>query len=184
MDSLSLKDLNKVVAEMKTIRKCTNLAIHILEHHIQIVPSCSTHFFAKYAEQNHFIKLLIISDKMFCLWITLNLFDLWSFWILVLAGVRLEDNSSNSANKFRWTLVVMNPVAMVQFFEAIYTGIFKYLLAASSIKERLFGPVSTYCGIIKNKECYIYIILYSYAKSFIWLNCTISYNLILNMLWI
>lgn len=76
MDSLSLEDLNKAAAEMKTTRECTNPIILILKRHVQIVASCSPHFFTKCIKQNLFIRLLIISNGMSTIWITLNPSDL------------------------------------------------------------------------------------------------------------
>lgn len=43
----------------------------------------------------------------------------------------------------------MNLVAIAQFFEALYTSIFKYFLIARFIKSRLLGPISTYFKIIE-----------------------------------
>ncbi len=102
MDSLSLEDLNKAAAEIKTTGKCTNPVILTLGRHVQIVASRSPHSFAKCAEQNLFIRSLMISDGMSTVWITLNPSDLRSFLVLILAGVRLGDSGSNtSAEEFR-----------------------------------------------------------------------------------
>lgn len=70
VDSLSLEDLNKAAAEIKTTGKCTNPAILTLERYVQIVASRSPHSFAKCAEQNLFIRSLMISDGMSTVWIT------------------------------------------------------------------------------------------------------------------
>ncbi len=64
MDSLSLEDLNKATAEIKTTGKCTNHAILTWERQMQIIASRSHHFFAKYAEKNLFIRSLMISNEM------------------------------------------------------------------------------------------------------------------------
>ncbi len=150
MHSLSLEDLNKAAVEIKTTGKCTNPAILTLERQLQIVASHSPHSFAKCAEQNLFIRSLMISNGMSIIWITLNPSDFRSFLVLILASVRLEDSgSSTSAEKFRWATAVMNPVAVAQFFEAICTGILKRLLAAGSTGEGLRGPVSTYYGTVE-----------------------------------
>ncbi len=82
---------------------------------------------------------------MSTIWITLNLSDFCSFLVLILTSVQLEDSTlSTSAKEFRWATAVMNLMAVTQFYEAIYTGIFKHLLATGSIGERLLKPVSTY----------------------------------------
>ncbi len=133
VDSLSLEDLNKVATEIKTTRKCTNPAILTLERQVQIVASRSPHSFAKCAKQNLFIRLFMISDRISTIWITLNPSGFRSFLVLILADVCFEDSgSSTSAKEFRRTTVVMNPVAVAQFFEATCTGIFKRLLVARS----------------------------------------------------
>lgn len=55
----------------------------------------------------------------------------------------LKNSDSNiSIEEFRWTLAVINPVAMAQFFEAICTSIFKCFLAAGFINQRLIRLVS------------------------------------------
>lgn len=43
----------------------------------------------------------------------------------------------------------MNFMAIIQFFKAIYTSIFKRFFAIRSIKSGLFRSVSTYYSIIK-----------------------------------
>lgn len=44
---------------------------------------------------------------------------------------------------------IMNLVAIVRFFKAIYRDIFEYLLAVGSKDEEFFGPISTYFGIVE-----------------------------------
>ncbi len=145
VDSLSLEDLKKVATEIKTTGKCINPAILTFERQVQIVASHSPHSFVKCSEQNVFIRLLMISDRMSTIWITVNLSDLCSFLVLIFASVRLEDNgSSTSAEEFRRATTVMNSVAVAQFFKATCTGIFKCLLAAGFMRGGLIGPVSTY----------------------------------------
>ena len=80
VDSLSLEDLNKAAAEIKTTGKCSNPAILTLERHVQIVASRLPHSFAKCIEQRLIIRSLIISDEMSILWIMLNPSDLQGFW--------------------------------------------------------------------------------------------------------
>lgn len=87
---------------------------------------------------------------MSILWITLNLLDLWSFLILIFANVWFEDNRpTTSIEEFGQATAMINPVAIAQFFEAIYTDIFKCLLATRSIKSGLLKPVLIYFGAIK-----------------------------------
>ncbi len=117
---------------------------------MQIVAFRSPHSFSKCVEQNLFIRSFIMSDGMSTIWITLNPLDLCSFVVLILAGVRLKDSgSSTSAEEFRWTTAVMNPLTVAQFFEATCTGIFKRLLAAGSTGRGQLGPVSTYYGTVE-----------------------------------
>lgn len=142
--------MNKAVAEIKTTEKYFNPTIFTLECHVQIVVSCSLHFFAKYFEQNLIIRALIISNGMFSVWIKLNLLELFSFLILIFAKVQLENNrSATFAGEFRRVTAIINPVTIAQFFETTCTSIFKCLFAAGSTKSGLFGPVSTYFDIIK-----------------------------------
>ncbi len=153
MDSLSLEDLNKAAAEIKTNGKYTNPAILTLEHQVQIVASRSPHSFAKCAKQNLFIRLLMINNGMSIIWITLNPSDLHSFLVLILAGMRLEDSGlSTSAKEFRRATAVINLVAVAQFFEATCTGIFKHLLAARFTGEGLLRPLSTYYEIVETNS--------------------------------
>lgn len=64
VDLISFKDSNKVAIQIKTIEKYINPTILRFECYVQIVVSYSLHFLAKYAEQNVFIRLLIIIDKI------------------------------------------------------------------------------------------------------------------------
>ncbi len=92
----------------------------------------------------------MISGRIFTIRIILNLSDLCSFLVLILAGVCFEDNgSSTSTEEFRRATAVLNPVAVAQFFETTYTNIFKRLLAAGSTREGLLGPVSTYYRMVE-----------------------------------
>lgn len=137
VDSLSLQDLNNSAAKIKITGKCSNPAIFTLERQVQIIAFRFPHFFAKCAKQSLFIKALMTNDGMFTIWITLNPSDLWSFLVLILAGVQLGGNGSNAfAEEFRRATATMNPVAVAQFYEATCTGIFKRLLAAQSTKGK------------------------------------------------
>ena len=52
----------------------------------------------------------------------------------------------------------MNLLAVVQFYETIYTSIFKWFLVARSIINRLFRLVSTYFKKVKiNKQQILYL---------------------------
>lgn len=44
--------------------KYLNSAILILEHHVQIIVSYLSNFFAKYIQQKVIIKILIINDEI------------------------------------------------------------------------------------------------------------------------
>ncbi len=82
---------------------------------------------------------------MSIIWITLNPSDFHSPLVLIFAGVRLKDSgSSTSAKEIKQATVVMNPMAILQFFKAICTSIFKHLLAAGSIGEELLGLILIY----------------------------------------
>lgn len=144
MDLLSLEDLNKAAAEIKKTKKCSNPDILILERHVQIVATHSPNFFAKYFEQRLIIKALIISNRISLLWIMLNLLDFCSFLVLILTRVQLEDNGlAMSTEEFGKIIVIIKPVAITQFFEAICTNIFKHVFVVGSTKCGLLGPVST-----------------------------------------
>lgn len=138
------------MTEIITTNRCTNLAISTLKCQVQIIASCSPHLFTKCAEQSLFIRALMISDGMSILWITLNLSNLQSFLVLIFADVRFENNRpTNSTEEFRQAKSIMNPIAVVQFFKAIYTGIFKCFLATRSIERGLLGTVSIYFGMLE-----------------------------------
>lgn len=79
----------------------------------------------------------------------LNLSDFQSFLILILARVRLKDPGlSTFVEKFVWATTIMNLMAIAQFFEVIYTRIFKYLFTVGSIEDDLLEPVSIYYNIV------------------------------------
>lgn len=46
-------------------------------------------------------------------------------------------------------MAITNLVAVAQFFEAIYTGIFNHLFVAGSTKSGLLKLVSTYSSIVE-----------------------------------
>ncbi|WP_375449088.1 hypothetical protein [uncultured Nostoc sp.] len=122
----------------------------MLERQVQIVASKTPHCFAKCANQAIHIKALMLSDGMPVLWITINPSDLQSTLVLILAGMRYEDNGvNNSAEAFARMTATMNPVAVARFFEATCRGIFEHLLAAGSKDGWLLGPVSTYFGTVE-----------------------------------
>lgn len=81
---------------------------------MQIIVFHFFHFFAKYAKQNFFIKLLIISNKMSIIWIMLNSSNFSSFLLLIFPQARLKNGNFNiSAKEFIRTIVVMNLVAVI-----------------------------------------------------------------------
>ncbi len=49
-------------------------------------------------------------------------------------------------------MAIMNLMTIAQFFEAIYTSIFKYFFAAISTKGCLLEPISIYFGRIKTND--------------------------------
>lgn len=154
VDLLSLEDLIKAAAEIKTTEKCSNPAILILECYIQIVASRFPHSFVKCFEQRLIIRALMISNGISPIWVTLNVSDFCSFLILILAEVQLENNGLViSTGEFGKITAIMNPVAVAQFFEAACTSIFKRLFAARSTQSSLLGPVSTYFGTMETNGC-------------------------------
>lgn len=95
----------------------------------------------------------MISDEMFTVWIILNLSNLWSLFILIFARVQLKNSDSNTSTKeFRQAMAIINPVAIAQFFEIIYTEIFTRFLAARSTESGLLGLVFTYFEKIKTNN--------------------------------
>lgn len=136
-----------------------NLAIFLLERHIQIVTSCSSHSFSKYAKQSLFIKVLIISNKMATLQIKLNLSNLRSFLVLIFAVVRFGENEeTTSAEDFQQVTTIINPVVVTQFFETIYTSIFKGFFITEITNGGFLGSVSTYFETIEmNSQGILYL---------------------------
>lgn len=73
--------------------------------------------------------------------------------MLIFAKVHLEGNNQTTSTKeFRWAITIMNPVAITQFFEAIFTGIFKCFFITESIENDLLRLVSTYFGMIEMND--------------------------------
>lgn len=60
--------------------------------------------------------------------------------------------SDNIASAPKTAMATINPIAIATFFNKTYTTIIDHLLAAGSIKDRLFDPVSTYFGIVETNE--------------------------------
>lgn len=64
--------------------------------------------------------------------------------------MRFEDNRPTTFPKeFGQAIAMINPIAVVQFFEAVYTGIFKHLLTIKSIKNGFLELVLMYFGIVE-----------------------------------
>lgn len=83
--------------------------------------------FVRYTNQAIYIKALIISNKIFVLWIILNPLDLRSFFVFILAGIRYEGSkSNNTADIFARVTVTMNLIVVAQFFEIISINIFDH----------------------------------------------------------
>lgn len=148
IDSIQLE---RAAAEIKSTGKCTDPAILLLEHQVQVEAKKAPNSFAKCAEQAQHIKALIVSDSIPALWITLDPSDLQNTLVLTLAGVRFEhhheDNATATFHNATATIIL---VAVAQFS---CIGVFQHLLV--SLKEPnngLFGPVSTYFGIVETNS--------------------------------
>ena len=77
--------------------------------------------------------------------IILNSSDLQRFWILIFTGVWFRQiEETTSVEKFQRAIAILNSVAIAQFFEAIYTDIFKYLFAIGTTNGGLLRLVLTY----------------------------------------
>ncbi len=75
----------------------------------------------------------MFNNGMLVQWIIINLFDLRSPLVLILAGMRYKLNGAiTSAETFARMTATRNPVAVARFFEATYHGIFEHLLVAGS----------------------------------------------------
>ncbi len=123
---------------------------YYIEIQVQIIAFHSPHFFVNCVEQNLFIRLLMFSNEISIIWIMLNLSDLCSFLVLILANVRLKNsNSSTFAKELRRTTTVINLMTVAQFFKAICTSIFKCLLKTGPTGERLFEPVLIYYKMVE-----------------------------------
>lgn len=60
------------------------------------------------------------------IWIMLNLTDIYSFLVLILASMRFKYNDLNTfIEEFKQAIMVINLIAIAQFFEVIYISIFK-----------------------------------------------------------
>lgn len=71
--------------------------------------------------------------------------------ILIFIRVQFKDGDFDIfAKKFRRIIAIIYLVAIAQFFEAIHTHIFNYLLLVVGFtKDRLFESVSTYFETMK-----------------------------------
>lgn len=94
--------------------------------------------------------MLIISNKIFILSITLNPSDYQNFMVLIFFDMGFDDNRLTTfIEKFLQVIAIMNLIAITQFFEIIYTAIFKLFLIIESIKDNLLGLVLTYFEMVK-----------------------------------
>lgn len=63
---------------------------------------------------------------------------------------------NNCVNKFTETfariIIIINSIALADFFEATYYDISEHLLAASFKDRKFFGLVSTYFNILKTND--------------------------------
>ena len=67
-----------------------------------------------------------MSNRMPIIWIMLNLTDIYSFLVLILASMRFKYNDLNTfIEEFKQAIMVINLIAIAQFFEVIYISIFK-----------------------------------------------------------
>lgn len=95
----------------------------------------------------------MINKEIFLVWIKINLLNLHRFLISIFTEIQLENSrSAKFIKKFERITIMINPVTITQFFKAIYTGIFIYLLAIESIECDLLWPVSIYFGMIKTNS--------------------------------
>ncbi len=137
------------VAELvRTTNTCKDPAVLALENLVQLVSAHVPHSFAKCYEYRLQMRALMITNGMPVLWITFNPSDLRCPIVLWLAGIRLPV-SDNTASAFKTATATINPIAIATFFNQTCTAIFDHLLAAGSIEGELFGPVSTYFGIVE-----------------------------------
>lgn len=150
VNAITLSQLEAAAVEIRKTGKYTDPDILTLERQVQIIASKTPHSFAKCANKATHIKALMLSDGIPVLWITINPSDLQSTLVLILAGMRYQDNGiNNSAEVLARKTAIMNPVAVTYFFEATCHGIFEHLLVAGSKDEGLLGPVSTYFGTVE-----------------------------------
>ena len=150
VQEITFIQLEQAASEIKTTGQCTDPAIWDLERQIQVVAKSIPHSHGQYADQAMHIKALMVSDGMPIFWITLNPSDLQSPLVLTFARVHLDSSITETTAKcFQESTAVMNPVAVVQFFNTTCQGIFKHLLQAESGSGGLFGPVLTYFGTVE-----------------------------------
>lgn len=73
--------------------------------------------------------------------------------ILTLASVQYKRfKKNNVTNVFAGTIAIINPIAVVQFFETIYTGIFEYLFTGGFKNDGLLELILMYFGTIKRNS--------------------------------
>ncbi len=143
--------LCKAVELVRITNTCKDPVVLALENLIQLVSAYVPHFFVKCHEYRLQIRALMITNGMPVLWITYNSSDLRRPIVLWLAGIRLPV-SDNKASAFKTVTATMNPVVIATFFNETCTAIFDHFLAAGSIESGLFGPLSTYFGIVETNR--------------------------------
>ncbi len=145
---ITLNQLCEAVELVWTTNICKDPAVLALENLVQLVSLHVSHFFAKYYKYCLQMRALMITNRMPVLLITFNPSDLQCPIVLWLAGIRLPV-SDNTALAFKTATAIINPVAIVMFFNETCKAIFDHLLAAGSIEGRLFDPMSTYFGTVE-----------------------------------
>ena len=108
------------------------------------------HLFVKCAVQAMHMKTLMISKKMFVFWITFNSINLQNKMMMTLAEISINSDVDDNVNSdFSWIIIIMNSIAIAQFFKIIYEEIFEHLLVARFLEKNLLDSISIYFDIIK-----------------------------------
>lgn len=92
-----------------------------------------------------------VAHEMPAYWMTINPADLKCPLVLHFAGIELTQQGAGTNRTHAENMsVIMNPVAVAQFFDAVCKGVFSKLLQVDSQESGIFGKISNYFGVVES----------------------------------
>lgn len=138
--------------EIKTTNKCTDKAILALERQVQTVAAPAPNSFAYCYQFCFHLKALMVTDRMFALWITINPVNLHCLLVVQLTGLQNNNIEQSVISEFTCKTTIINSIAVAQFFHKTCNAIFNHLLAANTKKDDLFSAISTFFGSVETND--------------------------------